>query len=562
LTTKDASGRLFGLDRRNARIVLGALIALKLWFLFVFAVKSRFVMDEFVQLGWAKYLFHGLFDTVWHAKAVGYVLFYELAHVIGWNAQSILLIGRVQTALLAFATVALVYLCARALGNDRSRALAIVLVLLCFSNFLERIFRTIAEPLAVFFAVAALFAVLRRQRDTGAILAAGALSGLAFLATQKAIYFNVALGLALVGDAALAKRYGEGIRRGALLVLGWTVPIIAYCLLFGGTNPLPIAHNLFFGPTVIAWRGGDEYGGLRGFVLQTLYRNPVFYAFCVAGMLAEAARMFQLDERRRIALIFSIIITALVFAHDQPWPYVFIMALPFMALWAISAYDRLPPKSFVRPVAVLVLATAVVFSFVRNAAYLRVDNGAQLTLVSRAEALLGPDEKYFDGIGMLPNRREPSTLWLDRHYVLKTLREGERSEAYRIFAQDPPKLVLWSRRMYRVKPVVEPLLRDSYVKVAPNIRMAGIRLVLGDQTLFKVPIAGTYALYDAYGKPVKAEVAVNGSVLRAPFHLDRGPTMISLRAGPEKAFLVPDGSYAQGFARGADDPNLFADVYS
>ncbi|TGT34736.1 hypothetical protein, partial [Mesorhizobium sp. M8A.F.Ca.ET.167.01.1.1] len=88
---------------------------------------------------------------------------------------------------------------------------------------MERVFRTIAEPLALFFAVAALLAVLRARELGGRqLVAAGILSGLSFLATQKSVYFNVALGLGLVADAALARRYAAGVARGAWLVLGWT----------------------------------------------------------------------------------------------------------------------------------------------------------------------------------------------------------------------------------------------------------------------------------------------------------------------------------------------------
>ncbi|MFT4161536.1 hypothetical protein, partial [Shinella sp.] len=53
-------------------------------------------------------------------------------------------------------------------------------------------------PLAVFFAVAALLVVLRARELSGRqLVIAGVLSGLSFLATQKSIYFNFALGLGL-----------------------------------------------------------------------------------------------------------------------------------------------------------------------------------------------------------------------------------------------------------------------------------------------------------------------------------------------------------------------------
>jgi hypothetical protein len=60
----------FGVKDRHASIAIGALVALKIAILFLLAWNRRFVMDEFVQFGWAKYLRHGLFTTIWPAKAV------------------------------------------------------------------------------------------------------------------------------------------------------------------------------------------------------------------------------------------------------------------------------------------------------------------------------------------------------------------------------------------------------------------------------------------------------------------------------------------------------------
>ena len=554
---------MLGADRRLAWIALGVLIALKIILLFVFAWHSRFVMDEFVQLGWAKYFGHGLFETVWPAKAVGYAVFSELAHVIGWDATSILLIGRIQTALLGLATLAIVYGCARSLGESRLRSLAIILILLCFSNFMERVFRTIAEPLAVFFAAAALLVVLRGRADRArTILAAGMLSGLSFLATQKAVYFNVALGLALVGDAALARNYADGVKRGAWLVLGWLVPIIVYCLAFGGGDPVPIARNLVFGPVEVATTGANAYGNLRFYVRQTVLRNAVLYIFCVVGMFLALLHITKLEERKRIALIFTIVITGLVFAHNQPWPYVFLMALPFMALWSLAGFDALTTKAVYRPAAWTVLGIAIAASFARNLAFLQIDNRSQLELVGRAESLVGPADIYFDGVGMLPNRQEPSTLWLDRAYVLKTLREGQDSQAYRIFAETPPKTILWSYRMDSVEPVLAPLIRNSYVQVAPNIRVAGQRLLAGEQVRFNVPVAGTYALYSSAGEPLQGEVEVNGLLLRTPIRLAAGGSVVRLLTGPREALLLPARSYRGHFAAGADNKQLFADVYN
>jgi len=547
---------------RSFRQAVVLLLCLKLCFLAAFTWRSRFVMDEFVQLGWAKYMGHGLFDTVWHAKAVGYAVFYKLAHLLGWDATSILLIGRVQTALLACATMAVVYACARTLGESRRRASIIVLVLLSFSNFIERIFRTIAEPSAVFFAAVALLVVLRgRNLGARSLLVAGALSGLAFLATQKSIYFNIALGLALVADAAFARSYLEGFRRGALLVAGWALAVLAYCLVFGGSNPLPILQNLVYGPLAVATTGADPYGSLRSYVVQTLTRNSILYAFCFAGLILEALRITKLEPRRRICLIFTLVITVLVFAHDQPWPYVFIMALPFLALWSLTVFDRLPLTSIYRTAAVSILAIFVLMTFVRNFQYLSIDNADQLSVVARAETLVQPGDIYFDGVGMLPNRSEPSTLWLDKALVLKTLREGRNSEAYGIFSERPPKVIIWSSRMDAIEPVVGPLIRDSYVKVGPNVLLAGRQLLRGSEVAFELPFAGQFQLYDVGGRPLRGSVEIDGVEVSPPFRLSRGPKTLVRRGGPPFAFLLPAGTPPGPIQPQKPDHPLFARVY-
>lgn len=563
------TGEVFGLDRKRASILLVALVALKIAVLFVLAWHRRFVMDEFVQFGFAKYIpgeVHALALT--QVKALGYAFFFKPAHLIGWDARSMLLIGRMEMALLGCATLAIVYATARAMGQTKTRSALAVLVLLSFSNFIERIFETRGDPLSVFFAAVALVVALRGPDGAKRILAAGVLSGFAFLSTQKAVYFNFALGVALVGDAALDRRFLHGIARGAWLVLGWAVPIAIYCLLLGGPDAYEVAHNLFFGPVGIASpQTAAAYGGLRQYVVQTLTINLLLYLLCVFGMAIAAARSWRVQSPHRIALIFTWLVAGLVFAHNQPWPYVFVMALPFMALWATDVFDVLADRRPYLLAAWAILGVAVAASFLRNVQAWRIDNRAQLALVARAETLLGPNDVYFDGVGMLPDRPEPSTLWLDRHAILLTLSEGRQSDAYRIFSRQPPKMILWSYRMDGIEPVVGPLIRNSYVRVAPNIRLAGARLVPGPPVRFNAPIAGTYGLYDGSGNPVDGVVSVNGVPQRIPVQLPKGPAVLALN-GPvpeiwtrSERLLLPLGAYRGRIGDGPDDPSLFEHVY-
>jgi hypothetical protein len=202
-----------------------------------------------------------------------------------------------------------------------------------------------------------------------------------------------------------------------------------------------------------------------------------------------------------------------------------------------------------------------VASFVRNVQYLSIDNRKQLELISRAEALTGPEDVYFDGIGMLPNRSEPSTLWLDRRAVVTTLSDKESSEAFRIFAEAPPKIILWSYRMHDVRSVLMPLIETRYAKVAPNLRLAGRALRTGQPTDFDVTFAGRYALYDRTGRRLPGGIEVDGRLQTPPFDLGVGRRSVVLRAGASEALLLPERDYVGLLSLGRDDPGLFDKVY-
>lgn len=537
-------------------------IALKIVLLFALSLHSVVVMDEFVQLGFAKYLGNGLFDTIWPVKSVGYAVFYKLAHVLGWDAVSVLQIGRVMTAVLGCCIVGMVYYSSRLLSASRVHALVVVLTLLSFSNFIERIFRTRAEPLAVCFAVASLLVVLRGKAASRSIFLAGILTGLAFITTQKSIYFNVALGAALVIDAACQRDLRLGINRGAFLVAGWFVPIAGYCIVFGGLAPLPVAHNLIFGPVTLVFEVPSLYENMGRFVLDTLAKNAILYAVCLAGMVIGLTQLMQLDSEQRIALVFSVLTCGFVYSHNQPWPYLFVMALPFMVLWVPTLLCAISKRFKNAQLLGLLVVAAVAISFLRNAQYLtHFGNAEQFSVVRAAEQLTGDGEQYFDGVGMLPNREEPSILWLDLPMVLRMQEQGQASELYLIFQRSPPETVIWSYRMDAVEPVIRDRLEASYVKVAPNIRVPGRMLESGLPTRFDAPKAGRYTLYSDRGLAVEGQLKIDGETVQLPASIAAGPATIELIGAPNRALLVQEGKYQGIFDASAPDYILFGNVY-
>ncbi len=448
-------------------------LALKVAVLIILALNTRFVMDEFWTISQPVWLFEETFETHWPGKAVGYVLFYEIAHAIGWDATSILITARLITVGLVVGLLGTVYLTARALGADRLTALLALALLLSVSTFVERSFRLRSEPLAILLAALALYAVIRTEADrTQALLSAGILAGLAFVTTQKSVYFNVALGAGLVLDAWISGRIFAGFRRGALLVFGWTLAILAYGVGFGGTQMLAVLENLVTGPLALALEGGSYYAGLERFVIQTLERNPLAWGVLAAGLGLMVLRLGQCGAHR-IATIHALLITGFVFFHNQTWPYVFTMALPFLAPFGAVAIVLLGHRGRAGGIAALTLCLAIAFgSLIRNAQYMPHDNRAQLSLVAEAEAQLAPDDSYFDGIGMIPTRRMIPPVWLDAERVRQTLvagPEGAFPQAFR--KSDGPVLIIESYRTDALYELLGPALRDGYRRVGDHLLM-------------------------------------------------------------------------------------------
>src|SRR5690606_29928103 len=113
---------------------------------------------------------------------------------------------------------------------------------------------------------------------------AGVLAGLAVLMTQKAAYFPVAGGLALLAQF-LVERSRSCLQRalvfvGAALAVFGTYFLVASLL--GGVDV--VVRSLFTSPAGIAFE--QLYpGAIRQFWGQTLSRNVVAYAFGAGGLL-------------------------------------------------------------------------------------------------------------------------------------------------------------------------------------------------------------------------------------------------------------------------------------
>lgn len=530
--------------------------------LLILALNTRLVMDEFIHFGQSLYL-PMMYDEAWPGKTVGYAIFFSLSHFIGEDAVETLLLGRAQAAILTLCTVGLIYLIARRLGHDRTRALLVIVVLLCFSTFIERGFRLRSETVALFFATAALFTLVHPAHENARrVFVAGLFCGLAFACTQKSIYFNFALGAGLVTARLADRAPARAVRDGAILIAGWATIIVAYCLAFGGRDALAVAHDVFIGPKFVALQAHSFYPYIGAFIEQTLERNLALYAACALGLLIGVWRFRSMSGPERLTLVYTIVLTILVFRHNQPWPYVFIMAIPFLSLWVPGLLIVAGPHRYGRILMSALLSAACALSLVRNVGYLTHSNAAQFDVIAQAEALLGPEQAYFDGVGMVPTRPDRPRAWLDAHAVYTTLQEGEDSKLMRALQRTPPDLVIHNYRIDRLQELLGPYLERSYVRVAPNILLPGVRLNAGSAMVFDVPVAGRYDLYVSGKRHAEASLIIDGKDVSFPAELERGPTRIEVPADlPEALHLLPAGLTSLPTDAGENIP-LFNGVYT
>ncbi|MEO0372592.1 MAG: hypothetical protein AAF231_14125 [Pseudomonadota bacterium] len=468
------TAKLIGL----ACVLFAAKIVMLAWL----AINTQFVMDEFWQFGQTKYLWNGFYDTIWPVKSVGYAIWYAPAHWIGWDATSTVISGRIWAFATVLMTLCIVAAIGRRIGYSWLAVIAVLLLLLSVSTYMERSFRLRSETPAILFAALSLWVVLKDGLPSlRAVVAAGALTGCAFLCTQKAVYFNGSLGVALF--VVFWKEAGviAALRASAALIVGWIGAILVYCLLMGGADVVAVLRQTFLGPAELAATGGSLYDGLERFIYQTLLRNLPLYAIFAAGLVLTLAQAHTLPPARLIAAIFTTIVTALVFAHNQPWPYIFAMCLPFCALWAPVLWDRLMTANPARQrLAPIVVGLLVAMTFPRNVDYLDHSNHVQLSVIQAAEEIIGWDGTYFDGIGMLPTSYDTPRRWLDAPAIAAI--EANPAPLMTALRDTPPDLIIESYRTDNMPAAFTEWIAENYFAIAPGLLRPRGKLEADDRT--------------------------------------------------------------------------------
>lgn len=553
-----------------ARIIfalLGVAIVVKLGFIVAYARHMRWVMDEFGQGYCGRFIPIGLYSKIDPIKtALPYPLYYA-AIELGGSAVAVLQLWRASTTMAALLTVAATALAARRLYRNAQSTLLAVFCLLCFTNFLEHSFRVRNDSFAVMFAVLSLVALLRDDRPLWSTYGSGLLAGTAFLCTQKSVYQVVALLLAQLAYGWAQAGRAQGLMRAARYAAGGAIAILAYGVAFGGLHAPNVIAAVFLGPLELKDNvlSSAAFPGIRQYyIAQTIERNALTYLMCLVGLLISLAARHLRTPPRFAAGLATLVITLAVFMHPQSWPYVFVMCMPFLALFAPACFEL--ARARWRPFWVLAVSALLCLSFLRNTAVLSHGNSAQLRVVRQAEAMLGPHDRYFDGVGMIPTRditgRHPYWSW--DAPITDTLRRqlasGNSANFAPIFEQQP-KLWIMNYRFQRMADWLGSILQLATVSVSDVIRVTGRSIAPGEIARFQNLWAGKYRLIGSDGSPSAAVAIVDGQLCPAPCAISVGNHRLQSDS-LQPVFLLPADILPPGplpvRAHGFD---LYANIY-
>lgn len=553
------------------RTALATLVLLRVVLLGWTAWKARFVMDEMGLLAQLRYFsdLYGAFDPI---KTVLASYFFNAPRLLFDSSVPLLLAARALGFGVAVGLLLGAAAVSRRLTGSWLGGLVGVAALLAFTNFAERSFRLRTDGLAALFALLALLALVGRASRAGRAWLTGLAAGAAFLCTQKSVYVAVALGLGLL----LGEGFTDGAwRRGAASAVrfsaGWTGVVLAYAVFFGGLDFVSVLRSVFLSPTAVAFDAFHAYQGLTRYRIVTLQQNLALYAMAALVVGWALATWRRRGVEVRSAALATATLVPLVFLHNQPWPYIFVLPQAFLAPWiAVLFGDEIALPRRWRRVAGWCLAGALLVPLPRAFSYPTVQsNGAQMAEIARAEAQLSPADKYFDGVGMLPGRLiagPADRWWWDRPTILQLAAEFDRGEmgALEGILRDRPKLWLANYRTAALWPRIAPRLRSSYVRVSTFMVLAGARFGPGElEVEFDCPWPGPYRLYRSDGRAIEEPLAVGEGAAAEAITLSAGRHLVRRATAELPALLLPVDLLLEGPIPEGDEPvpDLFAGVY-
>lgn len=414
-------------------------------------------------------------------------------------------------------------------------------------------------------------ALLASRRRPALALAAGALLGLGFLASQKAVYAAALVGLLAAAQPLLGRPFR--LRREALRVV---LAALAAGAVVGGY--LAILARFDAAPTLVSLRGGlttfAYYRSLIGYGANL--ERPWFLlphlvlAALLVGVTAAALRR-RIARRGAVAAVLAawavLLLGAAVYLfHDARFPYFWMTLGLFLATalaFGLSAVaDFLGPRRMRRlligcwaVLAVQGLATAV--------AMLADTQAVQRRTLADVDRNFLRDARGFQAEGALFCRADPHPFPISMGFHLQRDYTGpgadERIAAFLAgLRAHPPAYLIDSHRLEHFPPAIREFWNEHYRLYRDRLRIPAVALAgRPDQPAgFEVLVAGAYRWQSRRATPGSrlAGLSVDGRPL-AP------GGVVELAAGPHIAEWTGGAGGGTLWLAVADPPSLAAQPF-
>jgi hypothetical protein len=546
---KIKEGFFLELDQeRFLKYVFFLFVFIKLLLLVNYSLSREFIMDEFSQAYKAR-LLEDFYSSYIPIKNVLYAYFYNIPNWFVGGSVGIAISSRFLSLAAMLGVVYLVYVNSKLLSLSKVGGLVAVCLTLSVTTFMEHGFRIRSETIAILFTNIALCFLLKgaKNSDIKYSVWAGVFIALGFLCTQKAIFFVLAYGIAVV---VCDRQYRKNITQACIMGAGFCCTVFLYALYFDFSDPARVILIMLYQPVDLVANAGGHYQNLREFIVRTITRNQILYGLYLASVFFSLFSYSSLSKAERIAVISSILLGFMVFLYDQPWPYIFVFVVPiFSVVCSVFVRECLQYTKHI-----YLLLIPLFLGIPNNYLYSKVDNNFQFATISKAESLLGTEEVYADGIGMILSRdRSAPDIGLDKMTRDRIYRDWETGGVEKIDAlfDGNPKLWIDSYRLNPLWKIVGKRFEQSYVRISPNILLAGQCYGAHENIEYENFWVGEYSFYSSSGEPLALDASRNGISLGESFELGRGQHRIEREDSgrvclfPAELSLVPLRVYSR-----------------
>lgn len=450
-------------------------------------------------------------------------------------------------------------------------------LLLGFSTFLDRATRVRADGLSTACSLPALIALTAPRLRLDALFAAGFGLGLAWITTQKAIYFVAAFAVALTARHVLEERVeGTGarrrwrillfLRRAGIATFGFCLPfagVVLWAARQGGLRQF-LQQTLFYGAYV--GLSSEVYAYTWTYLAQTLRRNPGFWLLGLLGMSWMAAAVVRSCRKApreaqapRLGVVtggvpagpalalaaWSLVVVAAILHHTAKFPYVFLMVSPpLAACGAVALLGVGPPlwgptaPRWRKPVAVAVaLALLVALPAAHHARALsRSLILDQKSVMDRVDALTAPDDAVLDGIGMAVARPKATPYSMTARWFVERSHGAPYPVIGPILASRP-KVMIRNYRIENLTPAEWEFLTTHFIPDWANLAVVGAVVRHSgpgpSETVVDLLAPARYRVLAADLE----QVTVDGAAARATVELAAGAHRVRVEGAPQTVVL-------------------------